>query len=143
MTEKEALKKRLLSYLDIKAERAQIQQQIDNLADPKGINWDGMPSGSGGGDDMAGIVAKRDALRKKYEAKLADLTDAQTEIEEMIDGLEPVARRLMRCRYIDGLRWEKVCVEIGYEWAQTHRLHGAILEQLLTITEGGTTNQCD
>lgn len=143
MTEKEALKKRLLSYLDIKAERAQIQQQIDNLADPKGINWDGMPRGSGGGDAMAGIVAKRDALRKKYEAKLADLTDAQTEIEEMIDGLEPKARHLMRCRYIEGLPWEKVCVAINYAWAQTHRLHSDILDQLLTTTEGGTTNQCD
>lgn len=137
MTEKEALKKRLLSYLDIKAERAQIQQQIDRLADPKGINLDGMPRGSAGGDAMVGIVTKRDALRRKYEAKLADLTDAQTEIEELIDGLEPKARRLMRCRYIDGLKWEKVCVEINYEWAQTHRLHSDTLDQLLEKIKGG------
>ena len=143
MTEKEALKKYLLSYLDIKAERAQIQKQIDCLADPKGTNWDGMPRGSGGGDVMAGIVDKRDALRRKYEAKLADLTDAQTEIENLIDGLEPKARRLMRCRYIDGLSWEKVCVAINYAWAQTHRLHSDILDQLLDKTKGGTPNKCD
>lgn len=143
MTEKEALKKRLLSYLDIKAERKQIQQQIDSLADPKGVNLDGMPHGSAGGDAMVGIITKRDALRRKYEAKLADLTDAQTEIEDLIDGLEPNARRLMRCRYIEGMKWEKVCVEIGYEWAQTHRLHSDILDKLLTETKGGTTNPCD
>ena len=143
MTEKEALKIRLLSYLDIKAERQQIQREIDRLADPKGTNWDGMPRGSGGGDVMAGIVDKRDALRKKYEAKLSDLIAAQTEIEELIDGLEPKARRLMRCRYIEGLPWEKVCIAINYAWAQTHRLHSDILDQLLTITKGGTPNQCD
>lgn len=143
MTEKEALKIKLLSYLDIKAERQQIQREIDRLADPRGANLDGMPRGSAGGDAMAGIVAKRDALRKKYEAKLADLTDAQTEIEELIDGLEPKASRLMRCRYIEGLSWEKVCVAINYAWAQTHRLHSDTLNKLLEKTKGGTPNQCD
>jgi hypothetical protein len=140
MTEKEALKTRLLSYLDIKAERKQIEREIARLADPKGTNWDGMPRGSGGGDVMAGIVAKRDALRRKYEAKLADLIAAQTEIEETIDGLDPRERRLMRLRYIDGLEWEEVCVKICYSWRQTHRLHSEILDKLLTITEGGTPN---
>lgn len=143
MTEREALKNKLGRYLDIKAERKQIQREIDQLADPKGTNWDGMPRGSGGGDVMAGIVEKRDALRRKYEAKLADLTAAQTEIEDMIDGLEPKARRLMRCRYIEGLPWEKVCVAINYAWAQTHRLHSDSLDKLLTETKGGTPNQCD
>lgn len=143
MTEKEALKERLLSYLDIKAERRQIEREIARLADPKGTNWDGMPRGSVGGDVMAGIVAKRDALRRKYEAKLADLTAAQTEIEETIDGLEPKERRLMRYRYIDGLEWEEVCVKMCYSWRQTHRLHSAILDKLLENTKGGAPNQCD
>lgn len=138
MTEKEALKARLLSYLDIKAEREQIEQEIARLADPKGTNWDGMPRGSGGGDVMASIAAKRDALRRKYKAKLADLTAAQTEIEELIDGLEPKERRLMRYRYIDGLEWEEVCVKMCYSWRQTHRLHSGILDQLLENTKGGT-----
>lgn len=131
MTEKEALKARLLNYLDIKAERRQIELELKRLTDPKGTNWDGMPRGSGGGDVMAGIVAKRDALRRKYEAKLEELTAAQTEIEETIDGLEPKERRLMRYRYIDGLEWEEVCVKMCYSWRQTHRLHSAILDKLL------------
>lgn len=131
MTEKEALKARLFSYLDIRAERKQIEREIARLADPKGTNWDGMPRGSSGGDVMASIVAKRDTLRRKYEAKLVELTAAQTEIEETIDGLEPKERRLMRYRYIDGLEWEEVCVKMCYSWRQTHRLHSAILDQLL------------
>ena len=143
MTEKEALKTKLLSYLDIKAERRQIEREIARLADPKGTNWDGMPRGSGGGDVMAGIVAKRDALRRKYQAKLADLTAAQTEIEELIDNLGPKERRLMRHRYLDGLEWEEVCVKMNYSWRQTHRLHSGILDKLLEETKGGTPNQCD
>ena len=138
---KNALKMRLLRYQDLKAESQQILREIDRLADPRGVQIDGMPRGPAGRDAMTGIVAKRLSLRRKYEAKLADLIAAQAEIEELIDGLEPRERRLMRLRYIDGLKWEKVCVEMGYEWAQTHRLHSGILDALLEKIEGGTPDQ--
>ena len=73
MTEKEALKRRLLSYLDIKAEREQIQAELDALADPRGANLDGMPKGSGNGDAMLGVIAQREKLADKYRAKLEEL----------------------------------------------------------------------
>ena len=143
MTEKEALKARLHSYQDIKAERAQIKEQMDRLTDPRGPNLDGMPRGSAGGDAMAGMAIKLAALRQKYQDKLDALTAAQTDIEELIDSLGPRERRLMRHRYIEGLSWEKVCIKMSYAWAQTHRLHSEILDKLLDNTRGGTTDKCD
>jgi hypothetical protein len=37
----------------------------------------------------------------------------------------------MRLRYLEGLGWEAVCVEIGYSWRQTHNIHARALAQLL------------
>lgn len=143
MTEKEALKARLHSYQDIKAERAQIKAEMDRLTDPRGPNLDGMPRGSAGGDAMVSAAVKLADLRQKYQDKLDALTAAQTDIEELIDSLGSRERRLMRHRYIEGLRWEKVCVKMGYEWAQAHRLHRNILDKLLEKIKGGPADKCD
>lgn len=143
MTEKEALKRRLLSYLDIKAEREQIQAELDALADPRGANLDGLPKGSGNGDAMLGVIAQREKLADKYRAKLEELTAAQADIENLIDSLGPRERRLMRYRYIKGMDWETVCVAMAYSWRQTHRLHSQILDKLLEKIKGGNTDQCN
>lgn len=128
---KDELKKQLGRYLSIKKERAQILDEYNALADPKGANLDGMPKSPGSGDPLLGIATKRRAVLKRYEAKLAELDAALLWIEDMIEGLEPDERRLMRCRYIKGQKWEKVCVSIGYSWRQTHNIHAGILDKLV------------
>lgn len=128
---KDELKKQLHSYLDINKERSQIAAEYHALADPKGANLDGMPRGPGSGDPLAGITEKRRAVLKRYQAKLQELDVALLMIEDMIDGLEPMERTLMRYRYIDGLKWEAVCVAIGYSWRQTHNIHAGILDKLM------------
>ena len=128
---RDELKKQLGRYLDLKAERGQILAEYNALADPRGTNLDGMPRGQGAGDPMVGLTEKRQAVLKKYEAKLAELDAALLWIEDLIDGLEPGERRLMRYRYIKGLTWEKVCVAIGYSWGQTHNIHNGILDRLI------------
>ena len=145
--QKDQLKKKLRLYRDIKAERDQITAQIEALAGPKAVNLDGMPKAPGTGDAMVSIVEKRDALRERYREKLAELTAAQTEIEDLIETLDPKARKLMRHRYIEGLSWEAVCVAMCYSWSQTHDIHSKALDKLVAAemekTEGGTTEQCD
>lgn len=128
---KDELKKQLHAYRDLEKERRQLLEQYNALADPRGANMDGMPKGPGAGDPLAGIATKRQALAKRYAEKVEELVAAQTAIEDMIEGLEPVTRRLMRCRYIDGKPWEEVCVVIGYSWSRTHDLHAKALDALL------------
>lgn len=134
MTEKERkddLKKRLYRYRDLKAERGDIAAAYHALADPKNANIDGMPKSPGTGDPLISITEQRRQLVKKYHDKLEEIDAALLMVENMIEGLEPTARRIMRCRYIDGLPWEKVCVAVGYSWSQTHDYHAKALDALL------------
>ena len=36
-------------------------------------------------------------------------------------------------QYIKGLKWEKIAVEMGYAWAQIHRIHSSALKNLKMI----------
>jgi hypothetical protein len=39
----------------------------------------------------------------------------------------------MRHRYLEGLTWEKVCVEMNYSWRQTHNIHARALDKLVDL----------
>ena len=132
---RDELKKQLLSYRDLKAEHQQIAMELEKveafMTGPKGTKWDGLPRSGGPGDPILSVVSHHLALKERYQAKLAELAAAQAHIEELIDSLEPMERKLFRHRYIEGLTWEEVCVAIGYSWRQTHNIHGAALDKIL------------
>lgn len=134
---KEELKARLRRYLDIKDEAAQIQELRDALLDPKGANLDAMPRSCGPGNPVEAARQQREQLKKEYDRKEQELLAEQAYIEAMIEGLEPMERKLMRHRYLEGLTWEKVCVAINYGWTQTHEMHGKILDKLVKKYGGG------
>ena len=133
---RDQIKRKLYKYTDIRDECSQIADQLQRLetaiTSPRVQALDGMPHGSGDGDAMAGLVAELVGLQEKYKAKLHRLNAALDEVEDLIAVLDdPVERRLMRCRYIEGKVWEEVCVDLGYSWRQTHRLHGRALSKLV------------
>ena len=132
---KQELKKQLNSYRDIKAEREQLLGEIERLESvmysPKSPNMDGMPRGAGGGDPILRAVSRHTALIDLYQVKCAQLLEAQTAIEKLIEQLPIRERRLFRCRYIDGMTWEDVCETIGYSWRQTHKIHSRALDKLV------------
>lgn len=130
MTRQE-LKKQLNRYTALKKERKQIEILLNGLAEPKGLNTDGMPKAPASGDAMTSLILKREQLQKLYTAKSVELADAMAEIEQLIEGLENRERTVMRYRYIDGLTWEKVCVAVNYSWKQTHRIHSKALNAIL------------
>lgn len=70
------------------------------------------------------------ALEEYYKELGAKLLRQQLAIEKAIDSLGPLQRTIMRHRYIEGMKWEEICVAIGYEWSQVHRFHRAALEKL-------------
>ena len=53
-------------------------------------------------------------------------------IEQTISVLPEREKYLMRLRYIQGLKWEVICVKMNYEWTHIHRIHGRILRLLET-----------
>lgn len=138
---REQIKRRLHAYVDLERERKQLAEQLTALettaTSPRIQALDGMPHGAGAGDAMTGIVSELVSLQEKYKNKLHQLNAAMVQVEELIDSLDdPVERLLMRYRYVTGLVWEEVCVEMNYSWRQTHRIHGAALDKLVAAEMG-------
>lgn len=125
----------LMQYRAIRRETVQLREQIERLeaamTAPKVRQLTGMPSGGAReGSRTDELVARHDELLTLYRDKLCRLTDAQLAVERAIEVLDPTERRLMRLRYLDGLRWEAVCVEMSYSWRQVHRAHAHALAQI-------------
>ncbi|MDO4301559.1 MAG: hypothetical protein Q4D26_09250 [Clostridia bacterium] len=125
-------KAELKRYLPLKREAEELKLQAEHLAEDirslKAVAVDGMPKGSSVNDSIGNLVARADKIRRdylhKYDAALCELYKIERCIESLDDETE---RRLMRKRYIQGLHWEDICVEMNYSWKQIHRIHSKIL----------------
>lgn len=120
---------------NIKAEMLELQERINELASimtvPRIPQLTGMPGGSHSEHDKIGnAVAKAEALRSLYFKKLGVLADLQLTIETAIEQLPADDQMLIRLYYFSGYTWVEVAARMGYEWAQIHRKHRAILERL-------------
>lgn len=80
---------------------------------------------------IANNIADYEALKEVYEQKIKKLNDLRINIQNSIwDLKESQQRMLMTLRYIDGKKWEEICILIGYSWGQTHRIHSKSLSML-------------
>lgn len=127
-------KERLKNYANLKEEREQLRRQLDELEAtlyyPRIQRLSDMPSVPSKENTLELMVSRHLELQSKYEAKIAEMTAEMLLIEDAIEKLEPTARMLLRYRYLDGLKWEEVCVRMNYSWMQTHRIHANALDQL-------------
>lgn len=128
------IKERLRNYATLKEESEQLRRQLEELEAtlyyPKIQKMSGMPSSPSKENAMELMVGRHMELQEKYAAKIAEITAEMIQIEEAIEKLDPTARMLLRYRYLDGLKWEEVCVRMNYSWMQTHRIHANALNQL-------------
>ena len=129
---KEMLKK----YGSIKKEKERIKARIEEiesmLYSPRNQNLSGMPTAHDAPNEtMEKLIEKKERLLKVYKSFLLQLDETELNIENAIETLaDPAARSILRLRYIDGLKWEQICVKMGYEWSHTHRIHKNALETL-------------
>lgn len=128
-------KERLRNYQNIKKEREQLRQQLEEIEAalyyPKIQRLDAMPGGGPKeGNPQEDLMIHHIELQERYRAKLEELAAEQLAIEDAIESLDETERMLLRYRYIEGLKWEEVCVRIGYSWTQTHEHHGRALQKL-------------
>ena len=125
------------NYASLKEEREQLRRQLDELEAtlyyPKIQRLNDMPSSPSKENTLELMVARHVELQERYEAKIAEMTKEMLLIDAAIDALDPTARMLLRYRYLDGLKWEEVCVRMNYSWMQTHRIHANALNQLRDI----------
>lgn len=112
MTQKE-----LSEYRALVAEKAQIEEMLDEL--------DASP-----GRSPEGHAIRGDEVHRLYIAKQAEINQKLLAIEGAIASLSPNERRLFRLRYLQGKKWDDVCDELGYCKRQVTRIHKKALSKL-------------
>ena len=124
--ENEKKKEYLKSYQRAVKRERDILEEIKRLrADkmfPSVVN-DGMPKGSSQSDlsDYIAILDEQiELLKKERLNKVQQYRKIESQIRKMHSEDE---RKVLRLRYIKGLKWDDVATEMGYGWTQVHRLH--------------------
>jgi len=85
----------------------------------------------GGTRDILGeLIAKKIAVEEEINKKLQYSYELLRKIENAIKILSQREQYLIRARYIEGKKWEEICVEMHYSWPQIHRIHGKALDKL-------------
>ena len=91
----------------------------------------GMPRGGGGDDELTAGVSKLIDLDNEIDRQVDALVDMRREIEGHINSIsDDRYKRLLTLRYLDGMTWDRVGLEMGMELRWVYRLHGVALTKL-------------
>lgn len=121
----------LMRYIDSKRRARAILNEIQDLKDLATkitVTFNDMPGGGGSVDKIGAIVAHIVDLQSELAVQAKTMKAEQEIVQAVIDAVdEPDLRQLLILRYINGLTWEKIAVDMNYSWRHTLRLHGAAL----------------
>jgi len=81
-------------------------------------------------DSMAETIAAKVDLAVMINTLTQESYKEMANIEAAIESLAPQEKRLMRLRYIDGIKWEAICGMMFISWRQIHRIHASALQNL-------------
>ena len=128
-------KEELKEYTSIKKELEQIQFKLKELGERKTsiksmIISDMNVQTSYNNNSIEDLLIKIEECIEEYNKKEIELYNKQLEIEKCINSLDATERIIMRLRYIEGYKWEKVCVETNYSWEGIHKIHRKILKKI-------------
>lgn len=122
-------------YLEVVEEEKEIQEEItywESKAEKITAAWSDVPGGGDRGDKVQTGAIKLAELRDMLNEKRLELLKIRVAIEMAINGVEDgTQRRLLRLRYIKGLTWEKISVEMNYSYVHTCRIHGYALQKIM------------
>jgi hypothetical protein len=136
MTENEEKKEYLKEYQNLCYKVSSLEEQLQSLRETnesaKIQNITDMPKGNIK-TDLSDYICKIEKLQEKIQAKQLECDTRKIDIEEKImdirDGIES---SLLHKRYIEFKTWEEICIDIGYCWKQTHRIHSKALNSIRT-----------
>lgn len=91
---------------------------------------DGMPR-TGGGNGLEEQVARIDALERRLCREREKALKIAEIIEDMIDSLDDYEEKMvLRLRYIEGVTWEMIPLQVPMSISTAIRIHGRALEKL-------------
>lgn len=126
----EEKKQYLRRYQAAKRKAKVIQEEIEELrsskTSPVGLG-DGLPHGSGT-SDLSGYAARLDELLRELEAEREMQMVTYREIRQQIVMVpDPTEQEILSRRYLLEQRWEKISVEMNYDYRYVLKLHGKAL----------------
>ena len=146
--ENELKKEYLRSYIPMVKAAKRIEEEIEQLRLDKmfpSMVYDDMPHGNDQ-KDLSDYMARLDELEKQLiEARYQRITMYSRIFRDIELQEDETEKAVLVYRYLRGYSWEKVCVKMGYEWAQVHRLHARALNNFRcdpTMIHNDTYN-CD
>lgn len=93
--------------------------------------WSDMPKGGGGENPREAAICKIIDIEKEIDKAIDEYVDLRVEIDLAINKIEDMELRLLlQYRYVDGITWEWVAVNMGFTFQWVHILHKRALEQL-------------
>ena len=121
----------LMRYIDSKRRARAILNEIQDLKDlvtKITVTFNDMPGGGGSVDKIGAIVAHIVDLQTELAVQAKTMKAEQEIVQAVIDAVDDAnLRQLLILRYINGLTWEKIAVDMHYSFRHTLRLHGAAL----------------
>lgn len=125
----------LRRYREAAAEQDRLMAEIArwrSLAERVSPTLSGMPAGSGGPARMIAAVERMDELEAELAEQIVERVATRREIGQAIDRLpDERLARLLRLRYIDGMTWEKIAVQMDMTYQWVCQLHGKSLELIV------------
>lgn len=134
MEQTNELKKKYLKSYQLAVRREQeIIQEIERLRERKMFPAlalpDGMPHGSGGHSDLSEYAVILDGEIDRLKQERLKQVQLYHNISRAIDRVKDANEQsVLRLKYIAGLTWEQVAVQMNYSWKQIHRIHARALD---------------
>ena len=139
---KDELKKKLKSAWAMQQQLQSDLMRLQNLRDiANNVTpvYGPSPGGSGNGQKIENAVTRIIALEAEIRRDMDDLVIAIGEVQQIISlANDKNMEIVLRKRYLNYQKWEQIAAELGYAWAQVHRLHTKALNAILNrinITE--------
>lgn len=126
----EEKKQFLRQYQAARRRESLILEEIEQLRSSKTSPirlMDGLPHGSGI-SDLSGYVARLDELLRELETEREKQLEAYQRIRERIMKVpNQTEQDVLARRYLLGQSWEKISVEINYDYRYVLKIHGKAL----------------
>ena len=105
----------------------EIQELRMNKMFPSAVN-DGMPHGSEQ-SDLSNYIVTLDEMIEGLKNERLERAKLRQRIERDIRALDNEdEQEVLRLRYIKGLKWEEIAIEMDYSYKWTHEIHGRALK---------------
>lgn len=76
------------------------------------------------------IASKLEPIIKKLEEELAIKRKQMDELNNIINKLDSLDQKIVKCRYIQGMTFEKIGEEVGYSESHVRYRHNMVREAL-------------